>query len=128
MAEGVGGSDGQQRFTRGVFARRVGGAVLGAPFLSLLDGVALARPAVAQAPPLEQHLVPGARHTTDNGVEIVIPPLYHEIVTARLTTSSRRELLAARDELRLALAGIEKGHVVGPSGLLVTVGWGLPYF
>src|SRR6185436_11092414 len=36
--------------------------------------------------------------------------------------------LAARDELRLALDHIEQGHVAGPSGLLVTVGWGLPYF
>src|SRR5580765_2016708 len=128
MAEQFSGSDGQQRFTRRVFARRVGGAVLGAPFLSLLDEVALARPAVAQSAPLEQHIVPGARHTSDNGVEIVVPPLYHEIVTARLTTTSGRALLAARDELRLALEHIEKGHVAGPKGLLVTVGWGLPYF
>jgi hypothetical protein len=128
VADEAHGSDEQQRFSRAVFARRVGGAVLGAPFLSLLDGVALARPAVAQVPPLEQHLVPGVRHATDNGVEIVIPPLYHESVTARLTTSSRKGLLAARDEFRLALQHIEKGHVVGPSGLVVTVGWGLPYF
>ena len=37
-------------------------------------------------------------------------------------------LLAARDELRLALQHIEEGHVVGPRGLIVTVAWGLPYF
>jgi hypothetical protein len=128
MAELSSGSDGQQRFTRRVFARRVGGAMLAAPFLSLLDEVALARPPVAQSPPLEQHIVPGARHSSDNGVEIVVPPLYHEVVTARLTTASGRALLAAREELRLALHDIEKGHVAGPSGLLVTVGWGLPYF
>src|ERR1051326_8815694 len=119
--------DGEQRFTRRVFARRVGGAVLAAPFLSLLDEVAYARPAVAQSAPLEQHVVRGVRHMSDNGVEIVVPPIYHEIVTARLTTGSGRALLAARDELRLALQHIEKGHAVGPSGLLVTVGWGLPY-
>src|SRR5262245_26877390 len=128
MAERFSGSDGQQRFTRRLFARRVGGAVLGAPFLSLLDGITLARPRVARSPPHEQHVVPGARHTSDNGVEIVVPPLYHEVVTARLTTGSGRELLAARDELRLALQHIEKGHVAGPGGLLVTVGWGTPYF
>ncbi len=128
MAEQFSGSDGQQRFTRRVFARRVGGAVLGAPFLSLLDEVALARPPVAQSAPLEQHIVPGARHISDNGVEVVVPPLYHEIVTARLTAAAGRAPLAARDELRLALEHIEQGHVAGPSGLLVTVGWGLPYF
>jgi len=128
MAEEFPGADGQRPFTRRVFARRVGGAVLGAQFLSLLDGVALARPAVARVPPLEQHLSPGLRMTTDNGVQVVVPPVYHEIVTARLTVGSGRELLAARDELRLALRHVEQGHVVGPSGLILTVGWGLPYF
>jgi hypothetical protein len=128
MADVFPGSDGWRPFTRRVFARRVGGAVLGAPFLSLLDGIALARPPVAQSPPLEQHIDPGVRISTDNGVEIVVPPLYHEIVTARLTPASGRALLAARDELRLALRDIEHGHVTGPSGLIVTVGWGLPYF
>jgi hypothetical protein len=128
MAHVSPGSDGQRRFTRRVFARRAGGVVLGAPFLSLLDGVALARPAVARSPPLEQHIDHGVRITTDNGVEIVVPPVYHEIVTARLTPGSGRALLHARDELRLALQHVEKGHVTGPSGLLVTVAWGLPYF
>jgi hypothetical protein len=127
MAEVSPGSDGHQPFTRRVFARRVGGAVLGAPFLSLLDGITLARPPVAQFPPPEQHIDPGVRISTDNGVEIVVPPLYHELVTARVTASGRA-LLAARDELRLALHQIEEGHVAGPSGLLVTVAWGLPYF
>jgi len=106
----------------------MGAAVLGAPLLGLLDGVALARPLVVGAPPLEQHVVPGLRITTDNGVEIVVPPLYHEIVTARLTPEAGRSLSAAQDELRLALHEIEEGHVVGPSGLLVTVAWGTSYF
>src|SRR3954453_6865301 len=128
MAEASPGSDRQRAFTRRVFARRVGGAVLSAPLLSLLDGIALARPAVAQSPPLEQHLDPGLRITTDNGVEIVVPPIYHEVITARLTTGSRPALLPSRDELRPALQHIEEGHVAGPSGLLVTVAWGLPYF
>jgi hypothetical protein len=128
MAEASPGSGRQRAFTRRVFARRVGGAVLSAPLLSLLDGIALARPAVAQSPPLEQHLDPGLRITTDNGVEIVVPPIYHEVITARLATGPGPALLAARDELRLALQHIEEGHVVGPSGLLVTVAWGLPYF
>ena len=112
-------------FTRRVFARRVGGAVVGAaPFLSLLDEIALARPPVAQTAPLEQHIDPGVRITTDNGVEIVVPPVYHEIVTARVRSAS----LAARAELALALEHIEEGHVIGPRGLIVTVAWGVPYF
>src|SRR6478735_1138698 len=114
MTEEFPASDGRQPLTRRVFARRVGGAVLAAPFLPLLDGVALARPAVVGKPPLEQHLDPGVRIRTDNGVEVVVPPVYHEIVTARLTPASGRELPAARDDLRLALRHIEGGHVVGP--------------
>ena len=128
MAEVFPGSDGQEQFTRRAFARRVGGVALGAPFLSLLDGIALARPPVAQSPPLEQHIDPGVRISTDNGVEIVVPPLYHELVTARLTPATGRALLAARDELRLGLQHIEQGQVAGPIGLLVTVAWGMPYF
>ena len=81
-------AEGRERFTRRVFARRVGGAVLGAPYLSLIDGITLPRPQVAQSPPLEQHVVPGVRISTDNGVEIVVPPLYHELVTARLTIAA----------------------------------------
>ena len=50
--------------------------------MSLLDGVALARPPVAKSPPLEQDIDHGVRITTENGVEIVVPPVYHEIVTA----------------------------------------------
>lgn len=122
------GSEDDHRFTRRVFARRAGGVVLGTQFLSLLDGIALARPPAAQFPPLEQHIDPGLRISTDNGVEIVVPPLYHELLTAQLTPASGRSLLAARDELRLALHHIEEGHVAGPGGLLVTVAWGLPYF
>src|SRR5258705_9302133 len=120
MAELFPDFDGHESFTRRAFARRAGGAVLGALFLSLLDGITLVRPRVAQSPPLEQHVVPGVRISTDNGVEIVVPPLYHELVTARLTTAAGRALLVARDELRLALHHIEKGQVTGPSGLLVT--------
>jgi hypothetical protein len=128
MAEELPGPGGRERFTRRVFARRVGGAVLAAPYLSLIDGITLPRRQVAHTPPLEQHVVPGVRISTDNGVEIVVPPLYHELVTARLTVAGTRSLLAARNELRLALDQIEKGHVVGPRGLLVTVAWGRPYF
>jgi hypothetical protein len=127
MATAPPGSDGPEPFTRRTFVKRVGAVAAGASVLSLLDGAAPARSAVVAPPLLEQHLDVGDRITTDNGVEIVVPPLYHELVTARVTASGRA-LLAARDELRLALHQIEEGHVAGPSGLLVTVAWGLPYF
>jgi hypothetical protein len=123
------GSDGSEPFSRRTFVERAGEAALGASFLSLLDGTAPARSAVATAPPLEQHVSRGDRIRTDNGVEIVVPPLYHEIVTARLATGqSPATLLGARDELARALGSIEAGLPAGPSGLLATVAWGVPYF
>ena len=123
------GSDVPEPITRRTFVRRAGGTVLGASFLSLLDGVAPARPAVTSTLPLEQHLDLGDRISTDNGVEIVVSLLYHEIVTARLTTApDGPALLAVRAELEHALRSIEAGLVAGPSGLLATVAWGVPYF
>ena len=95
---------GMRPFTRRVFARRVGGAVLGAPFLSLLDGVALARPPVAQSPPLEQHLDPGVRIThrqrRRDRRAAALPRDRHRPADRRVPAAT---LLAARDELRLAL-------------------------
>ena len=108
MAEELPASNGRQPLTRRVFARRVGSAVLAAPFLPLLDGVALARPAVSGASPLEQHIDPGVRIRSDNGAEVVVPPVYHEIITARVKPASGRALLAARDELGQALQHIEQ--------------------
>jgi len=32
----------------------------------------------------EQHLLGGIRIVEDNGVEVVVPPLHHQVVTARL--------------------------------------------
>ena len=129
MATAPPGSEGPEPFTRRTFVKRVGAVAAGASFLSLLDGAAPARSAVAAPPLLEQHLDVGDRITTDNGVEIVVPPVYHEIVTGRLVAGHDRvTLLAARDQLAHALQSIEAGMAQGPSGLLVTVGWGLPYF
>jgi hypothetical protein len=129
MATTPPGSEGPEPFTRRTFVKRVGAVAAGASFLSLLDGAAPARSAVAAPPLLEQHLGVGDRITTDNGVEIVVPPVYHEIVTGRLVAGHDRvTLLAARDQLAHALQSIEAGMAQGPSGLLVTVGWGMPYF
>ena len=91
MEEASTGSEGQRPFTRRVFARRVGGAVLAAPFLSLLDGVALARPPVAKSPPLEQHLDPGVRITT----AILRPPTRISKGSSTATRSSRANIFSA---------------------------------
>jgi len=86
------------------------------------------RPAARGLTP-EQHLLQGVRVITDNNVEVVVPPLHHQLVTARVTVgASRRELVEARRSLEGALAKLDAQYEQSPAGLGVTVAWGLPYF
>ncbi len=119
--------------TRKRFVQRSGIAALATFGLyGLLDTVATApaRAAVAgRALPPEQHLMRGLGVISDNGVKVVMPPLHHQIVTARLTSgASRAQLLPARQALEDALRAIERELPPTPSGLGLSVGWGLPYF
>jgi hypothetical protein len=83
----------------------------------------------ARRPPPEQHVLEGVRVVHDNGVAVLVPPLHHQLVTLELRTgTSRNALAAARVELEHALATLEATHEPSPSGLGVTIGWGLPYF
>jgi hypothetical protein len=56
-----------------------------------------------------------------------VPPLHHEIVTARVT-ADRSDLARAQSELADVLRGLDADYVPSPAGLGVTVAWGLPYF
>lgn len=80
--------------------------------------------------PREQHLLGGGMKVLEHeGVEVIEPPLHHQVVTARLRVAARRaELVEARETLERALRGLERRYDVTPAGLAVTVGWGLPYF
>lgn len=84
--------------------------------------------ALATRRPSEQHLMRGARIVLDEGIRVVVPPLHHEIVTARLRVRGRKELLDAREDLERALVRLERRYAPTPSGLGVVVAWGLPYF
>ncbi len=50
----------------------------------LLDRLAEkpARPEVTGPPPSEQHLLEGIEVVVDEGVEVLVPPLHHRVVTA----------------------------------------------
>ena len=86
------------------------------------------RASAATLPP-EQHVLDGIEVITDNGVEVVVPPLHHEIVTARLRVEpTRAALREAQAELERRLSGLEEQYAPTPAGLGVTVAWGLPYF
>ena len=91
-------------------------------------GSAPARVATVPRPP-EQHLLDGIRVVRDNHVEVLVPPLHHEVVTATLRAGeSPAALREARESLESALAGLDARFEESPAGLGVTVAWGLPYF
>ncbi len=83
----------------------------------------------AQGLPSEQHLLDGVRMIVDNDVEVLVPPLHHQVVTATVAVgqnaSDLREAQAALEE---ALRTLEARYEPTPAGLGVTVAWGLPYF
>ncbi len=87
-----------------------------------------ARPAAAGLPP-EQHLLQGVRVVEDNGIDVVVPPLHHQLVTATLNVEpGRADLREARAALDEALRRLDGRFPPTPAGLGVTVAWGLPYF
>jgi hypothetical protein len=119
--------------TRRAFLERSGLAALGATGLySLLEEIA-APPARAATMstvlPPEQHLMEGLRVIVDNGVAVQVPPLHHQVVTAKLRVGrSRAALRDAQHALEAALRGIEQEYPPTPAGLGVIASWGTPYF
>jgi hypothetical protein len=111
----------RRRFLGGAAAA----AVSGAGIYELVDKLtpAPARPVAGPLPP-EQHIFHlGSVH--NEGVEVVVPPLHSEIVTATLAVD---DLRAAQHDLERALRELDAAYSPDPSGLGVTVAWGLPYF
>jgi hypothetical protein len=77
----------------------------------------------------EQNLLHGQRVIEDEGVEVIVPPLHHQLVTARLRVEPRRaELRSAQSALEDVLLGLDRSFESSARGLGVTVAWGLPYF
>ena len=97
---------------------------------SLLDALeaAPARAAVAAAARPEQYLLGGQKVIRELGIEVIVPPLHHRVVTARVRVAGAARLRKARTRLEEALTALEKRYPATPSGLGVTVAWGLPYF
>jgi len=119
------------RLTRGqLLGAAAAGALGAAGVYELVDR--LAEPPVrrfgeGRAP--EQHLLDGMRIVEDNGVEVVVPTLHHEIVTATVSFDpGGAELVEARKSLEQVLRRLDDEFAGTPDGLAVTVAWGLPYF
>ena len=89
-----------------------------------LGGEAPARP-VGLPRPAEQHLLDGVSVILDNDVEVVVPPLHHQLVTANIRSGDVR---SAQRELSDALDELDARYEQTPAGLGLTLAWGLPYF
>ncbi len=77
----------------------------------------------------EQHLLDGLRVVRQDGVAVIVPPLHHRVVTAKIgVSSSSTELRAAQGALEETLRLLEHRFDPTPAGLGITVAWGLPYF
>src|SRR6266550_5757182 len=74
---------------------------------------------------IQQHLLDGLAVIRDNGVAVIVPPLHHAVITARVVADDPR---GAQRELEETLVDLERRYAPTPAGLGVTVGWGLPYF
>jgi hypothetical protein len=119
------------RLTRREAVAGLAGTALGAAgvyeFVDRLTGAVPARAEAATGLAPEQHVLAGVRTVEDNGVEVLVPPLHHQVVTAEVRVD-RGDLRDAKRELEDALAAIERELPPSPAGLGVTVAWGLPYF
>ena len=79
--------------------------------------------------PREQHILESIRTVVDNKVEILVPPLHHQVVTARLRVDEDAAALRdAKRELERVLSALDRDYAPTPAGLGVLVAWGLPYF
>jgi len=115
---------------RQVLAGAAAGALGAAGVYELVDrltGSGPERAAAGELPP-EQHVLDGVRTVTENGVEVLVPPLHHEVVTARVKVAGSSDLGDARRALEQTLASLEEGFPPNPGGLGITLAWGLPYF
>ncbi len=115
---------------RQVLAGAAAGVLGAAGVYELVDQLAGSPPkrTLPAAPELpEQHLLQGIKVVKQNDVEVLVPPLHHEVLTARLKVE-RSDLAEAQGTLESLLASLDADYAPTPAGLGVTVAWGLPYF
>src|SRR5690242_7577730 len=115
------------RVTRREALAGAAAGVLGAAGIyELVDrlGGSPARPRVTARPP-EQHVLDGVALVKQEGVEVLVPPLHHTLVTATVKANDLRD---AQKRLEDALLELDGSYELTPAGLGVTVAWGLPYF
>jgi hypothetical protein len=113
----------RRRFLGGAAAAALGGAGVYELVDQLTAAPNRAAPA-ARAMPREQHVI-DLGLVDSEGVQVVVPPLHHAIVTATVKTTDPR---TAQAGLEQALAELDDRYSLDAAGLGVTLAWGLPYF
>jgi hypothetical protein len=85
---------------RQVIAGAAAGALGATGAYELVDQLVGSSPKRSAAGPLppEQHLLDGVRTVKDNAVDVQVPPLHHQVVTARVKVD-RTELVDAQRPL-----------------------------
>lgn len=72
----------------------------------------------------------GVQQSGQGSVNVVVPPLHFQVVTARLNVpQNAHSIAAAQNLLETTLSQLDQNYdPATPAGLGVTVAWGLPYF
>lgn len=81
-------------------------------------------------PPRTQYELPGVTVEDHLGVPVAVVPLWHAVVTARITVAAgdRAALKRAQHRLAAALAEVESVYPLDPGGIFIQVAYGLGYF
>lgn len=105
-------------------------ALAGTGIYALVDRLTTAPVRRSSRPAIpEQHVLGDLRVVVDEGVEVVVPPLHDEVVTATVRVAGEPAALReAQLILEEALRAVDAAFDAAPSGVSVSVGWGLPYF
>jgi hypothetical protein len=113
----------RRSFLGGAAAAAAGGAGI----YELVDRLARSptRPALEPGGLSREQHVFDLRTVTSEGVEVLVPPLHSEIVTAAIRAD---DLVQAKHDLETTLRRLDAEYAPTPAGLGVTVAWGLPYF
>jgi hypothetical protein len=122
-------------------AGTLGVALGSAGIYKMIDTIANppARPVFAASPPSqEQYIlqneqvvkVNGAGVKSSNGtIAVRVPALHDHVITATLNVSANaKELQEAQHHLESVLLDLERQFPPTPTGVGITVAWGLPYF
>lgn len=85
---------------------------------------------ISTVPPKTQYELPGITVEDHLGVPVVVVPLWHAVVTARLSLpkGDAKALKRAQERLTRALREIESVYPLNPGGIFIQVAYGLPYF